>query len=120
MKKFATASVFALVLGLCGSAMAMNPSTGGFQGPGIAPSTVEQAIGLSDDTPVVLVGQIEKSLGDEKYLFKDASGTVTVEIDHDDWRGLNVTPADTVVIQGEVDKDFFKTEIDVDFISLKK
>ena len=92
----------------------------GFQGPGLAPSSVAEALKLNDDTPVVLVGQIEKSLGDEKYLFKDASGSVTVEIDNEDWRGVTVTPKDTIVIQGEIDKDFFKTEIDVDSVALKK
>ena len=93
---------------------------GGFQGPVLAPSSVAEALKLNDDTPVVLVGQIEKSLGDEKYLFKDASGSVTVEIDNEDWRGVTVTPKDTIVIQGEIDKDFFKTEIDVDSVALKK
>ena len=83
-------------------------------------SSVAEALKLNDDTPVVLVGQIEKSLGDEKYLFKDASGSVTVEIDNEDWRGVTVTPKDTIVIQGEIDKDFFKTEIDVDSVALKK
>lgn len=93
---------------------------GAFRDPGLAPSSVAEALKLNDDTPVVLVGQIEKSLGDEKYLFKDASGSVTVEIDNEDWRGVTVTPKDTIVIQGEIDKDFFKTEIDVDSVALKK
>lgn len=120
MNKFITASVFVIALGLSTSALAMSPAAGGFQGPGLAPSTVAEALKLNDDTPVVLVGQIEKSLGDEKYLFKDASGSVTIEIDSEDWKGLTATPQDTVIIQGEVDKDFFKTEIDVDSIALKK
>ena len=71
-------------------------------------------------TTLRLFWSIEKSLGDEKYLFKDASGSVTVEIDNEDWRGVTVTPKDTIVIQGEIDKDFFKTEIDVDSVALKK
>ena len=125
MNKIMTASVFALALTLsAGSAMAAGfngPSqAGGFKGPGLEPSTVAQALTYSDDTPVVLVGQIERGLGDEKNVIKDASGTVTVDIDNDDWRGVTVTPQDTVIIQGEVDKDFFKTEIDVDMINLKK
>ncbi len=128
MKKALTLSVFVLALGLTGAAFAQgfqgqsSPTSmpmGGFKGPGLAPSTVEQALNLSDDTAVVLEGNIERSLGDEKYLFKDATGSVTVEIDNKDWRGITVTPEDVVVIQGEVDKDFFKTEIDVDTISLK-
>ena len=122
--KFITASAFVVALGLSTSALASGftgpQQAGGFQGPGLAPSSVAEALKLNDDTPVVLVGQIEKSLGDEKYLFKDASGSVTVEIDNEDWRGVTVTPKDTIVIQGEIDKDFFKTEIDVDSVALKK
>ena len=124
MNKFITASAFVVALGLSTSALANDftgpQQAGGFQGPGLAPSSVAEALKLNDDTPVVLVGQIEKSLGDEKYLFKDASGSVTVEIDNEDWRGVTVTPKDTIVIQGEIDKDFFKTEIDVDSVALKK
>ena len=124
MNKFITASAIVVALGLSTSALASGftgpQQAGGFQGPGLAPSSVAEALKLNDDTPVVLVGQIEKSLGDEKYLFKDASGSVTVEIDNEDWRGVTVTPKDTIVIQGEIDKDFFKTEIDVDSVALKK
>src|SRR5699024_969863 len=124
MNKFITDSAFVVALGLSTSALASGftgpQQAGGFQGPGLAPSSVAEALKLNDDTPVVLVGQIEKSLGDEKYLFKDASGSVTVEIDNEDWRGVTVTPKDTIVIQGEIDKDFFKTEIDVDSVALKK
>ena len=124
MNKFITASAFVVALGLSANAFAAGfqgqANMGGFQGPGLQPSSVSEALKLNDDTPVVLIGQIEKSLGGEKYLFKDATGSVTVEIDNEDWRGVNVTPKDTIVIQGEVDKDFFKTKIDVDSISIKK
>ena len=125
MNKFLSASVLAVTLTLsAGTSMAAGfngpQNLGGFQGPGLQPSSVSETLKLNDDTPVVLVGQIEKSLGGEKYLFKDASGSVTVEIDNEDWRGVNVTPKDTIVIQGEIDKDFFKTEIDVDSVALKK
>ena len=110
MKKIFAVSALALALGMSGAASAQMVS-GGFQGPGLAPMSVAD----------VLVGQIERSLGDEKYLFKDASGTVTVEIDNEDWRGLNVTPQDTVILNGEIDKEMFKdTKIDVDSIALKK
>ena len=125
MNKLLTASVFALAVTLSSGAMASGfqgpQARGGFQGPGLDTSTVAQALEMRDDTAVVLSGQIEKSLGHEKYMFKDATGTVIVEIDDDDWRGLNVTPKDTVIISGEVDKEMLRdTEIDVDSIELKK
>lgn len=120
MNKFATLTSLALIFGLAGNAAAQAPR-GGFQGPGLSVMTVAEALKAADDTPVKLEGKIEKSLGDEKYLLKDASGTVTIEIDDDDWRGVTVTPNDTVEIEGEVDKNMFRsTEIDVDRISVKK
>ena len=122
MKNLFAVSALALVLGAVSApAMAQQANNaGGFTGPSQAAVSVAEALKLSDDTPVVLEGTIEQSLGDEKYMFKDASGSVIVEIDDEDWRGITVTPKDTVIINGEVDKDMFKTKIDADSISIKK
>ena len=125
MNKILSVSAMALVLGFASLAqaegfVAQNNVVGGFKGPGLSAITVEQALKLNDDAAVVLEGQIEKSLGKENYVFKDATGSVTIEIDDDDWKGQTVTPQDTVVIKGEVEKDMFKTEIDVDVIEIKK
>ena len=123
MKKFAMVSALALILGVSGNALAQQnfgaANAGGYTGPSAAAMTVAEAKKLSDDTPVVLVGKIEKSLGGEKYLFTDNTGSVTVEIDNDDWRGLNVSDKDTVEIRGEVDKEFMNFEISVDSVSKK-
>jgi len=91
-----------------------------FEAPAQAVITIEQAKGMPDDTLVVLEGNIEQQMGDEKYLFKDNSGTVVIEIDDDEWNGVKVNPNDVVVITGTIDKDFMEFEIDVDNISLKK
>ena len=80
--------------------------------------SVAEAKELRDDSPVVLVGKITKSLGGEKYLFTDGTETVTIEIDNEDWNGLSVSEKDTV-IRGEVDKGFTSYEIDVDSIAKK-
>ena len=90
---------------------------GGFEGPG-APTgniiTVKQALSMSDDSMVVLAGKIVMALGDEKYLFRDATGEVMIEIDDDEWHGVKVTPNDTIEIVGEIDKEFLeRTKIDV-------
>lgn len=123
MKKFAMVSALALILGVSGNALAQQnfgaANAGGYTGPSAAAMTVAEAKKLSDDTPVVLVGKIEKSLGGEKYLFTDNTGSVTVEIDNDDWRGLTVNDKDTVEIRGEVDKEFMNLEISVDSVSKK-
>lgn len=93
-------------------------SAGGYTGPSSAAATVEQALNMRDDTPVILVGNIVQHLGGDKYLFRDATGEVTVEIDHKDWRGVTVGPDDLVEIQGEVDRDWNAIEVDVDLIRL--
>ncbi len=112
----------ASVLVLSASAMADNHLGGGFQGPSaVDVVTVEQASKMKDESQVILRGNIESSLGDEKYLFKDKTGSIRVEIDDDDWKGLVVKPTDTVEIKGEVDSHLMKpNDIDVESISLVK
>ena len=87
--------------------------TGGFSGPGPAIVTVDQLKGMRDDAKVTLRGNIIQSLGGKEYLFKDATGTVPVEIGDNRWRGQKVDPDDIVEIHGELDKDWSKMEIDV-------
>ena len=103
MKKFA--AVIA-VMALC-SAPVMAAEQGG------SVTTVESAKSLRDDTWVTLRGNIVERISDDLYVFKDASGTINVDIDHKRWNGVTVTPKDTVEIQGEVDKDWNSVEIDV-------
>ncbi len=119
MKNILTVSALALTLSLSANAFAQNNMGGGYTGPSVAAVSVAEALKLSDDAPVVMVGKIEKGLGGEKYLFNDGTATVTIEIDDDDWRGLQVGENDTVEIRGEVDKDFMNFEIDVDSITKK-
>ena len=124
MNKLVAVSALALMLGFAGAAHAQyhgaTAPRGGFTGPGLAVSTVAEAAKMSDDQAVVLEGKIKQGLGDEKYLFHDASGEITIEIDDEDWRGLSVGPEDTVEISGEVDKELFDVKVDVDTIKLKK
>lgn len=99
-------------------------STAGYKGPSAEGAngaiTVEQAISARDDSKVTLEGSIVKHLGGEKYLFKDATGEIEIELDHDDWNGLQVGPDDTVIIYGEVDHHRHRaTDIDVDRIMKK-
>ena len=91
-------------------------AAGGFSGPGLAPTTAKEAATLRDDARVVLRGSIVQHLGKDKYLFKDDSGTIRVEIDGDKWGGQTITPKDAVEIHGEVDKDWNSVEIEVDRI----
>lgn len=78
--------------------------------------TVAQAKKMRDDTPVIVQGNIVQRVGDEKYLFRDGTDSVIVEIDDEDWGGVEVRATDTVKLYGEVDSGLFKTEIEVDKI----
>ena len=89
---------------------------GGFVNPAETIVTVAQVNEMRDGVHVVVQGRLAQSMGDEKYLFEDSTGSITVDIDDDEWRGQTVTPADTVKLRGEVDRGIFKTEIEVDSV----
>ncbi|WP_220803792.1 YgiW/YdeI family stress tolerance OB fold protein [Pseudomonas sp. NCCP-436] len=92
----------------------------GYTGPGATPqvTTVAGALEAADDAQVVLEGQIVKRLGDERYEFRDATGTIQVEIDDEDWPGQSVSENTKVRLTGEVDKDVNQLEVDVDRVEL--
>jgi uncharacterized protein (TIGR00156 family) len=94
---------------------------GGFTGPGIEATTVAQSLKLRDDSPVVLQGNIVRSIGKEKYTFKDATGEIVVDIDDRVWAGQSISPDDRIEIQGEIDKDFMDgIEVDVQKVTVLK
>ncbi|MDO4709241.1 MAG: NirD/YgiW/YdeI family stress tolerance protein [Pseudomonadota bacterium] len=89
----------------------------GFSGPsqqGV--TTVANARRLRDDTKVLLQGQIVSHKYGDIYLFQDASGSVDVDIDDEDWHGQQIGPNDRVEIRGEVDRGVRSFKIDVDSI----
>lgn len=119
----------ALVVGLTTPALAdfNGPSSGygGFQGPtaSVGTDTVAKALKAWDDSPVVLTGNIVQRMAgsDDKYMFRDATGQIIVDIDYELFWGKTVTPNNTVRISGEVDKDMFEpTKIDVKLLEVIK
>ncbi|MFX1676316.1 NirD/YgiW/YdeI family stress tolerance protein [Paraburkholderia sp. A2WS-5] len=84
-----------------------------YTGPGERPAatTVQQlASAGKDDQRVVLRGQVVKSLGDEKYTFKDSTGEIPVKIDARHWpSGQPVNDTTTVDLTGKYDKEWFGT-----------
>lgn len=106
------------ILTVSSIAMAKKNTSGGFNGPDVEMITVSDALGKSDDTYVVLKGKIQQSIGDDIYIFSDGTGTINVEIDEDDWNGINVSPEDIIIIKGEIDKGWNSIEIDVDEVQL--
>ncbi len=66
-----------------------------------------------DDQPVVLTGVLAKKLGKDKYLFKDDTGEIRVEIDAEDFPTVEVSEKTRVEITGEVDKSALRAaEVD--------
>ncbi len=120
MKKCCMNMVIAVFIVLLTSqhVLANCPCTGGYSGPSLAASTIAQAKILRDDAAVVLQGFIEKSLGNEKYLFKDGTDSIVIEIDNEDWCGLVVGPKEKIEISGEIDRNWHHVEIEVN--SIKK
>lgn len=98
------------------SAPATSNAKGGFVGGPETIVTVKQVNEMRDDVPVIVQGKIVQRMGDEKYLFEDSTGSITVEIDDDNWRGQTVGPEDTVKLYGDVDRGIFKTEIEIDYV----
>ena len=76
---------------------------GGFTGP-MTVVTAAQAKALPDDAKITLRGTIESHLGGKNYLFKDASGTIPLEIKSKRWDAQSISPQDTVQIDGEVER----------------
>ena len=85
---------------------------GGFRGQSNV-STVAEALTFRDDTPVILRGNIIRSLGNERYLFSDSTGTITVEIERRVWGSLSIDENDLVEISGEIDRDWNSIEVEV-------
>lgn len=85
----------------------------GFQGPGPDIKMVAEVLNMADDSRVALQGHIVQYLGGKHYVFQDASGSINVKIGKKHWQGRQFTPNDKVLIYGEVDKEWFKTEVEV-------
>ena len=125
MKKFAaiaaimmmtTAPVFAAQGGFNGPSATQTqsqPGQGGFVDNDANLTTAAQGRDLQDGAWVKLRGNITERQSDDRYLFRDESGTVNIEIDHKRWNGQTITPQDKVEIQGKVDKEWNEFEIDV-------
>ena len=77
-------------------------------------SKISDVKAMPDDTEVVIQGVIVQSLGDENYLVKDDSGTVTIEIDEDLVQGNTITPEAEVLITATVDQEGNVTSLEAE------
>ncbi|EID0396792.1 YgiW/YdeI family stress tolerance OB fold protein [Salmonella enterica] len=92
-------------------------SAGGFNDADARISGAADIDKMNDGAWVKLRGNIVERLSGDHYLFRDASGTVNVEIDHKYWNGVTASPQDKVEIQGKIDKEWNNTRVDVKQIS---
>lgn len=92
-------------------------SSAQYTGPSGQATTVSEALKLPDDAYVKLTGKIIQYMGDDMYKFTDGTGEIYIEIDHKHWINFTANDNDTVIIVGEIDKDFTKRTVDVKHIS---
>ena len=106
-----------LTVGLLGLVvLGVNAQQSGFRGPSVRHITVAEALNLRNDAPVILRGYIVRFLGNERYLFRDETGTITVEIERRVWGSLSIDENDLVEITGEIDREWNRIEVEVDTI----
>ncbi|MBO5658120.1 MAG: NirD/YgiW/YdeI family stress tolerance protein [Duodenibacillus sp.] len=117
MRKFV---LFAAALSLSGVAAAqfVNPSA-----PAATTTTHTSVKSVlengKDDQRVVLEGFIVEHVKGDDYRFKDKTGTLTVDIDEDDFKGQKVTPDTRVRIEGEVDSELVgENKVDVERLTV--
>ncbi len=92
-----------------------NVFAAGFNGQTVK-SSVAEALKHPDDSYVTVEGKIIKKLSSDKYLFKDATGSMTVEIDSEKWGNMDVSEKDTLELSGEIERKFNSIHLDVDTI----
>ncbi|MBQ4615893.1 MAG: NirD/YgiW/YdeI family stress tolerance protein [Mailhella sp.] len=97
---------------------------GGFKGPNtvVEVDTVAKALKAGDEAPCVLEGKII-SAGPKRdgYVFQDATGKITVELDGKLFQGRTVTPENVIRIYGEVEtKHSRDSEVDVEWFEIIK
>ena len=110
-----------LALGLIATTTLASANTTAVNQSALTPSltTVKQALTMKDNSKVQLRGHVVKATGDEKYQFRDSTGSITVDIDDELWQGKPISANTTVTLIGEVDIDYKplkRVEIDVDSV----
>lgn len=118
-----TSAVIAQPAGYTGPSNAPQAAsaTGSYSGPNNVPlMTVKQLLETGRDDQIArLQGRLVSFEGDERYIFEDATGRITVEIDNEDFpAGQTINAEQKVELTGEFDKGLRKTEFEVDRLTL--
>lgn len=110
MSAFVSSSVYADFTG-----PSVYQTNSGFQNAGTtySVSQVKDVLNMYDDQIAVVQGNITKRLSDDKYLFKDKSGEMVVEIDYKYWANIQVDENNILELTGKVDRDYNTVSLDV-------
>ena len=113
MNKFAGLLLVGISLGLSQNAASQ------FVSDSTSVQNVAAVKQMKDNSWFTLEGHIVKQIRKERYLFRDQSGEVEVEIDDEKWKGRKVDPGTKIRISGEVEKGFLSSmEVEVKRIEL--
>lgn len=84
-------------------------------------SSVSDVRQMPDDTYVTVQGNIVQQQGHdkEKYLFRDTTGEIIVEIDRKLWKGQQVAPETEVKILGELDQSRNPERVKIDAVYIE-
>jgi uncharacterized protein (TIGR00156 family) len=77
---------------------------------------IKDVIKMKDNSYITIQGNIIKKISDDKYILKDSTGTMIVEIDEEKLKGININQNNKVELTGELEKDFNGIMLDVDSI----
>ena len=93
-----------------------------YQGPGFQPiNTVAAALqNAKDDQNVVFTGYIVAQESQERFLFKDPTGEIILDIDDEEWGYIQqtITPTTELTIYGEFERGFASAIVEVDRINI--
>lgn len=111
MTKFKTLAAAAAIA----CAFAFSPVQAQFVGGPTAVTTVKNVLdNAHDDQLVILEGFLTKQVRHEKYMFRDATGEILVEVDDEVFQGQRVDPKTKIRIEGEFENELLqKGEVDV-------
>lgn len=122
-KQNAIPAVLVLVLASAPLAQAQftGPGSQAARGAAMGPVTTVAEIfkNSRDDQIVTLTGNVVRQVGRQKYLFRDGSGEIRIEIDRKTMPSQPFNEQTRVEITGEVEKEFLRSiEIDVESMKL--
>lgn len=79
---------------------------------------IGDALAAPDDTKVVITGEVVQQIAGERFLLRDHSGSVTVEIDDDLLGEVKLAPSARLRIYGEVDRHDDVVVIDAETVQV--